>query len=457
MVDRKENRHNNDKFIAMTTEPVQRLILKLALPTVISMLVTSLYSLTDTYFVGRISTQATAAVGVTFAVMSVIQAIGFFFGHGSGNFISRRLGARDTAAAQQMSTTGFVYAFLFGILITAVGLLSLERFSILLGSTPTILPYTKAYLGIILLGAPFFTSSLVLNNQMRFQGNAMYAMVGIVSGAVLNVILAPLFIFVFRLGISGAAIATVISQVFSFCLLLVMDYRSGGIHIQLNKFVPSWAFVGEIIRGGTPSLCRQGLACLATLLLNVTAGAYGDAAIAGMSIVTRVCFFIYAFLIGLGQGFQPVCGFNYGAHLFERVRQGFNFSVGAGFVLLTVICSVAIFFAPEIVGTFRHDPEVIAIGTVALRYQLAILPFSSFNTVSNMMLQTIRMSVRASLLASARQGLFFIPLILILPRIAGLRGVEVCQSIADVLTFALTIPLTLPVLRSMKTSAKVHK
>ncbi len=451
------NDKENAKFIEMTTAPVHRLILKLALPTIISMLVTSLYNLTDTYFVGRISTQATAAVGVSFAVMSIIQAVGFFFGHGSGNFISRKLGARDIESAQKMSTTGFVYAFLFGIVITAFGLLFLHPLSIILGSTPTILPYTKTYLGIILIAAPFFTSSLVLNNQMRFQGNAMYAMIGVVSGVILNVILAPLLIFVFNLGIAGAAIATVISQLFSFCLLLIMDFRSGGIHIQLKKFVPSWAFVNEIIKGGTPSLCRQGLACLATLLLNVAAGTYGDAAIAGMSIVTRISFFTYAFMIGLGQGFQPVCGFNYGAHLYSRVRQGFWFCTISGFLLLATICSVAIFFAPELVETFRHDPEVVAVGAVALRFQLAILPFSSFNTASNMMLQTIRMSGRASLLASARQGLFFIPLILILPHFFGLIGVEVCQTVCDVLTLILTIPLTLPVLSAMRANKSVSK
>lgn len=443
-----------EKYHSMTTEPVPRLILKLALPTIISMLVTSLYNLTDTYFVGQISTQATAAVGVSFAVMSIIQAIGFFFGHGSGNFISRKLGARDTEAAQQMSTTGFVYAFLAGILIAVFGLLLLEPLCILLGSTPTILPYTKTYLGIILLGAPFFTSSLVLNNQMRFQGNAMYAMIGIISGAVLNVLLAPLLIFGFDMGIAGAGIATVVSQIFSFLLLLVMDYRSGGIYIRLSKFAPSWKLIDEIIRGGSPSLCRQGLACLATLLLNVAAGTYGDAAIAGMSIVTRVTFFIYAFLIGIGQGFQPVCGFNYGARLYKRVHEGFYFSVCTGFFFLLIISISAFYFAPQIIETFRHDPEVVAVGVVALRFQLVILPFSAYNTMSNMMLQTIRFSGRATLLASARQGLFFIPLILILPHFYGILGVEICQSLSDTLTLLLTIPLTQPVLHSMKRFSK---
>ncbi len=439
-----------DKYITMTTSPVPSLIMKLAIPTIISMLVTSLYNLADTYFVGHISTQATAAVGVSFAAMSVIQAIGFFFGHGSGNFISRKLGERDIAAAQKMATTGFVYAFLIGLLLTILGLVFLEPLSLLLGSTPTILPYTKTYLGIILLGAPFFTSSLVLNNQMRFQGNAAYAMVGIVSGAVLNVILAPILIFVFHMGIAGAGIATITCQFFSFILLLIMDQRSSNIHIQLTRFVPSRSYIDEIIKGGSPSLCRQGLACLATLMLNVAAGAYGDAAIAGMSIVTRVCFFVYAFLIGLGQGFQPVCGFNYGAKLYLRVREGFRFSVTAGSSFLLVVSTLGFIFAPEIVETFRSDPEVVAVGSVALRCQLAVLPLSAFTTMSNMMLQTIRFSVRATILASARQGLFFLPLIIILPHFLGLTGVEICQSLSDVLTLLLTIPLTVPVLRKMK-------
>jgi len=442
--------NTEDKYITMTTSPVPKLIIKLAIPTIISMLVTSLYNLADTYFVGHISTQATAAVGVSFAAMSVIQAIGFFFGHGSGNFISRKLGAREIPAAQQMATTGFVYAFLVGLVLMILGLFFLEPLSILLGSTPTILPYTKTYLGIILLGAPFFTSSLVLNNQMRFQGNAAYAMVGIVSGAVLNVILAPILIFVFDMGIAGAGIATITSQFFSFILLLFMDQRSSNIHIRLTKFVPSKNFIDEIIKGGSPSLCRQGLACLATLMLNIAAGTYGDAAIAGMSIVTRVCFFVFAFLIGLGQGFQPVCGFNYGAKIYGRVREGFRFSVTSGSIFLVIVSTLGFIFAPEIVETFRRDPAVVSVGAVALRCQLAVLPLSAFTTISNMMLQTIRMSVRATILASARQGVFFIPLILILPHFIGLTGVEICQSLSDILTLLLTIPLTIPVLHKMK-------
>lgn len=446
--------NQKEKFLQMTTEAVPKLILKLAVPTIVSMLITALYSIADTFFVGRINTQATAAVGVAFSIMSIIQAVGFFFGHGSGNFISRKLGERDTDSAEHMAITGFILALAGGVLITVLGEIFLEELCIMLGSTPTILPHARNYLGIILLGAPFMTSSLVLNNQMRFQGNAVYAMVGIVSGVILNIILTPIFIFVFDMGVSGAAIGTVISQIFSFMLLLYMDSKGSNIRLKISKFKPNARYIKEIAHGGSPSLSRQGLASIATLLLNVAAGQYGDAAIAAMSIVNRFCFFVFSILLGLGQGFQPVCGFNYGAKLYGRVLQGFWFCVKTGFFILGTFSVLGFIFAPEIVETFRHDADVIAVGAVALRFQLIIFPFNVFVTISNMMLQTIRKSGRAILLASARQGLFFIPLILVLPYFFGLTGVEICQTISDVLTFILAIPLTAGVIREMKQQMK---
>ncbi len=338
-----------------------------------------------------------------------------------------------------------------GIFLAVVGLIFLTPLSLALGSTPTILPYTEKYLGIILLGAPFMTASLVLNNQIRFQGNAAYAMVGIVSGAVINVILDPILIFVFDMGISGAALATVISQICSFSLLLYMCRKGGNIRIRFRNFTPSLAFIKEIIGGGSPSLARQGLASVATILLNVAAGAYGDAAIAGMSIVTRIAMFINAFLIGFGQGFQPVCGFNYGAGLYARVRQGFWFCVKVGFIFLLVCALAGMGFAEEIVSLFRKgDPDVIAVGAAALRWQFITFPLGSWIVMSNMMLQTIRKPVKATIISSARQGLFFIPLIFILPHYLGLQGVEMCQAVADLLTFILAIPLTCSVLNEMK-------
>lgn len=445
-------RHSTkDNYLYLTTTPVPRLIVSLAVPTIISMLVTSFYNMADTYFVGKINTQSTAAVGIVFSVMSIIQAVGFFFGHGSGNYISRKLGAQETGNAEKMAATGFFWALFMGIFLAVVGLIFLTPLSLALGSTPTILPYTEKYLGIILLGAPFMTASLVLNNQIRFQGNAAYAMVGIVSGAVINVILDPILIFVFDMGISGAALATVISQICSFSLLLYMSRKGGNIRIRFKNFTPSLAFIKEIIGGGTPSLARQGLASVATILLNVAAGAYGDAAIAGMSIVTRIAMFINAFLIGFGQGFQPVCGFNYGAGLYARVRQGFWFCVKVGFIFLLVCALAGMGFAEEIVSLFRKgDPDVIAVGAAALRWQFITFPLGSWIVMSNMMLQTIRKPVKATIISSARQGLFFIPLIFILSHYLGLQGVEMCQAVADLLTFILAIPLTCSVLNEMK-------
>ena len=445
-------RHSTkDNYLYLTTTPVPRLIVSLAVPTIISMLVTSFYNMADTYFVGKINTQSTAAVGIVFSVMSIIQAVGFFFGHGSGNYISRKLGAQETGNAEKMAATGFFWALFMGIFLAVVGLIFLTPLSFALGSTPTILPYTEKYLGIILLGAPFMTASLVLNNQIRFQGNAAYAMVGIVSGAVINVILDPILIFVFDMGISGAALATVISQICSFSLLLYMGRKGGNIRIRFKNFTPSLAFIKEIIGGGTPSLARQGLASVATILLNVAAGAYGDAAIAGMSIVTRIAMFINAFLIGFGQGFQPVCGFNYGAGLYARVRQGFWFCVKVGFIFLLVCALAGMGFAEEIVSLFRKgDPDVIAVGAAALRWQFITFPLGSWIVMSNMMLQTIRKPVKATIISSARQGLFFIPLIFILSHYLGLQGVEMCQAVADLLTFILAIPLTCSVLNEMK-------
>lgn len=439
-----------DKFTQMTTESVPHLITRLAVPTIVSMLVTAMYSMADTFFVGRLSTQATAAVGISFSIMSVIQAVGYFFGHGSGNFISRKLGERDTDAAEHMAITGFVLALCGGAAITVLGELFLEPLCVLLGSTPTILDDAMTYLGIVLLGAPFMASSLVLNNQMRFQGNAVYAMYGIVSGVVLNIILTPVLIFACGLGIAGAAIGTVVSQFCSFCLLLYMDSRGNNIRLRITKLSINRRYIKEIIYGGSPSLSRQALASLATMLLNVAAGVYGDAAIAAMSIVTRLCFFIFSILLGFGQGFQPVCGFNYGAKLYGRVLQGFWFCIKAGIVLLGTFSILGIIFAPQLIAVFRHDPDVISVGTVALRFQLAVFPLNVFVTISNMMLQTIRKSGKAVLLASARQGLFFIPLILVLPQLWGLTGVEVTQAISDVLTFLLAVPLMASVIREMR-------
>jgi len=443
---------NNYDFL--TTAPVEKVISTMAVPTILSMLVTSIYNIVDTYFVGQLNTQATAAVGIAFPIMSIIQAVGFFFGQGSGTFISRELGAKELRPAQQMASTAFFSAFAFGLLITILGLVFLQPLSVMMGSTPTILPYSMRYLGIILLGAPIMTCSMVLNNQMRFQGNALKAMYGMMTGAALNVVLVPLFTFTFGMGITGTAIGTVLSQLFGFVVLLIMSRQPDNISIRLSNFAlrsDKGNIAKEILRGGTPSLTRQGLACISTALLNVAAGHYGDAAIAGMSIVTRITFLIFAVIIGIGHGFQPLCGFNYGARLFKRVRAGYMFSVKLSVAFLLLCCVPAFIFAENVVDVLRHDPEVVKVGAAALRWQLLTLPFAAVITISNMALQTSGRSLSANLLAASRNGIFFIPTIIILPHLCGLLGVEIAQTVSDTLSFMLCVPLIYSYFKSIAT------
>lgn len=445
------NELQEQKFLRMTTEPVERLVCAMAAPTIVSMLVTACYNMADTYFVGKINNSATGAVGVVFSLMAIIQAAGFFFGHGSGNYISRKLGQQETEDAAKMAATGFFLSLLAGLLIALLGEIFLTPLARLLGSTETILPYARSYLRLILIGAPYMTASFVLNNQLRFQGSATYGMVGIVAGAVLNVGLDPLFIFAFRMDVAGAALATIISQFASFCLLLLGCTRGGNLRIRVKNLTISRLYLREIVKGGLPSLCRQGLASVATICLNRGAGVYGDAAVAAMSVVNRAMYLAQAALIGFGQGYQPVCGFNYGAALYDRVKKGYWFCVKVSTAFLAVVSVAGLLFAPEIIGFFRNDPEVISFGTRALRLQCCTFFLCGFNMMSSMLTQTINKVRQATVLAMARQGLFFIPAVLILPHLIGALGIQLSQPISDVCSFALTIPLTVQVLREMKT------
>ena len=446
-----------DNYTYLTQAPVHRVIITMAIPTIISMLVTGLYNIADTFFVGKIDTQATAAVGVVFSLMFFVQAMGFFFGHGSGNYISRELGARRHENAVKMASTGFFSSFLVGVIVLTLGEIFLTPLSLMLGSTPTILPYTEDYMQVILLGAPFLTSSLTLNNQMRLQGNANFAMYGIVTGAILNVVLDPILIFTCGLGVSGAAWATVIGQAVSFFILFLMTRRGENIAIHFRNFSPSLQRYKEIFYGGSPSMMRQGLACIATMSLNLAAGAYGDSAIAAMSIVGRIAMLSFAVVIGLGQGFQPVCGFCYGAGLYDRLKEAYRFTVIIGTSFLIVICIIGWIISGSLIGVFRDDPKVIAIGVVALRWQLCTFPLNSLILASNMLAQTCRKPWRANILAAARQGLFFIPLIFILPSYFGLLGVEMCQAVSDVLSFTLTVPIVIYTFREFTREAAAKK
>ena len=441
-----------DRHTYLTETPIPRLIWALAVPTIISMMVTGIYNTADTYFVGRISTEATAAVGLVFSIMAIIQALGFFCGQGSGNCLSRMLGAGRRQDAEEMAATGFALALLLGAAVAVLGNLFAERLADFIGATEASRGDTMAYMRIILIGAPFTMGQFVINNQLRFQGSAMYAMVGLMLGAVMNIGLDPLLIFVFGLGIRGAAIATVMGQVTSFAALLIGSHRGENLRLRARNIRMTGANLLQIANGGMPSLARQGLAAVSTLLLNRFARVCGgDAAIAGMSIVTRVLMLNVSLLIGFGQAYQPVCSYNYGAGRLTRVRAGFFYCLRYGTLMMTAAAVLCELFAPTVVGWFRDDPAVIPIGARALRWQASVLPLLTASILTNMMLQSMGKGVKASITSSARNGIFFIPLILLLPHFFGLAGVEMTQAWADVLTFLLAVPMAYSELRKMKT------
>jgi putative MATE family efflux protein len=439
----------DEKYRLMTTAPVEGLVVRLAVPSIVIMMVSAMYNMADTYFVSSLGTSAIAGVGVSFPLMAVIQAAGFFFGHGSGNFISRALGARKGADAEKMAATGFFSAFIVGAVIAVFGTVFLTSLARLLGSTATVLPYARDYLRFILLGAPFMVASFMQNNLLRYQGSSFYGMIGMVCGAVINVGLDPLFIFGLGLGVKGAALATMLSQMVSCVLLFVVgSTRQGNVRILPRNFSPSIAKYQEILRGGSPSLLRQCVAGLAVILLNRAAGAYSDAVIAAISIVNRVCLMTGSAIIGFGQGFQPVCGFNYGAKCYDRVKKAFWFCLRLSTVLLVILAVTCFLFAPDIIAIFRKDDaEVIRVGTLALRAQCFSFPFLGWLLLVGFMLQTMGKGIPASILAFSRQGLFLIPFVFILVPALGVLGIQICTPIADFCAFLLALPFGIKTLR----------
>ena len=438
------------QFRRMTETPIPQLVLSLAAPTILSMLITSIYNLADTFFVGQISTSASGAVGVVSSLMAIIQALGFMLGHGAGTIISRSLGSRDTTAATRFASTSFFTALVFGVVLAVAGLGTLPHFMMLLGSTETILPHACAYARPILIAAPLMISSLVMNNILRYEGKASFAMIGLVTGGVLNIALDPLFMFVFGLGTAGAGIATALSQSISFCILLSMFLRGKTVsQFRLSAVTREARDFGRILLGGAPSFGRQGLNSIGGMLLNLAARSYGDAAVAGMSIVSRIFMFIISVAIGVGQGLQTVASFNYGARKYRRVRQAAIFTIEAAFCMLVVLVGLCWVNGDALVRLFRDDPAVTAVALPAFHYQCLAMLLQPIIVVANMTFQSVGASGRATFLACCRQGVFFIPLILILPRTHGLFGVEICQPIADVLTFLVSLPFLIAFLQQL--------
>ena len=430
-----------EHYEKMTKTPVRRLVIKLAVPTIISMLVSSIYNMADTFFVAQLGTSAAGAVGIVFSVMAVIQAIGFTIGMGGGNIASRKLGAKDEEEANRYASSGFFLGLVLSLILAIFGTIFIDDFMRVLGATETILPYARDYARDRLLASPVMCLSFIMNNYFRAEGKAFYGMVGITAGGVLNIVLDPIFIFTFGLGTAGAAIATALSQFISFIILLIL-FLKGKSNLRLSiKYVSfKSVYYRNILVTGLPTLARQGLASLASIALNVMAATYGDAAVAAMSIANRITFFLFSFMLGLGQGFQPVAAFNYGAKRYDRVHDATKFTSAISTLLMIVVAIICFIFARPLIMLFRRDDlDVISIGVVTLRAQSLALILTGITTVTNMALQSTGQAGRATLLAMCRQGFFFIPLVLILPHFIGLLGVQLAQSIADVLTFLVSL------------------
>lgn len=441
----------DNMYRKMTETPIPRLVITLGIPTTLSMLITNIYNMADTYFVGKLGTSASGAVGIVFGLMAIIQAFGFMCGHGAGSIISRRLGMKDSETASCYATTGFVYSLIIGGLITLVGFCFFEPILYLLGSTPTILPYAKQYAFYILLCAPVMTGSFVLNNILRYEGKASFAMIGLITGGILNIFGDWLLMRKFGMDIRGAGLSTAISQCISFLLLLsIFLFGKTECRLSLRRFSTHFTEIFAIVKTGFSSLLRQGLNSISTMFLNNLAGTFGgDSAVAALTIVNRICFLAFAIGLGIGQGFQPVASFNYGAGKYSRVRKSFTFTFIASEVLLGILSIIGMCLSPILVGFFRDDPEVIAIGTLALRIQLLALFFQPLTICANMMFQSIGKNVRASILSALRSGLIFIPAILILSALFQLNGVLATQTTSDLTACIISIPFVIHFIKTL--------
>lgn len=439
------------QYEKMTETPIPKLIVSLAIPTIISMMVTNLYNLADSYFVSQLGTSASGAIGIVFSLMAILQAMGFMLGHGSGSIISRKLGAHDDESATKFASSSFFLAIAGGTLLGVLCIVFIKPLMRFLGSTETILPYAETYGFFILISAPAMVSGCVMNNILRYEGKAALAMIGLTSGAVLNIIGDPILIFGCNMGMVGAGLSTAISQYISSFILLCMFAKGRTTsRLSLKCITKDFNDVLEILKTGFPSLTRQGLSCISTTMLNQSAGLYGDAAIAAMSIVSRVSMLLFSVCIGIGQGFQPVSAFNYGAKKYLRLRKAFIFTAVFSTCVIGMISILGMAESGNIIAQFRDDRDVIEIGTFALRAQLAGMIFCPVAVCSNMLFQSIGKSRRATFLSALRSGVCFIPAILILSKLFGITGIEITQLVADILVFAITVPCTIPFLRQLK-------
>lgn len=435
------NEREEKQYQKMTMTPVSKLVIMLGIPTTISMLITNIYNMADTYFVSQISVTASGATGIVFALMAILQAFGFMFGHGAGSHISRQLGARKVEKAKIYASTSFFLAMLVGSAIGIFGLIFLKPLVLLLGSTSTILNDAMIYATFILIAGPAMTVGCVLNNILRYEGKATFAMIGLTAGGILNMVLDPIFIFSLHMGIAGAGLSTTLSQYIS-VVLLISPFMRGKTVTRINHryITKQLSDVKNIIITGLPSLMRQGLNCLSTTFLNIQASVYGDEAIAAMSIVSRCGNLLFSFALGIAQGFQPVSAYNYGAQKYQRVRKAALFTMVFGSCVLAILCGICYFNAENIIMLFRNEETIVRIGSQALRYLCLLLYTLPISAVGNMMFQSVGKSGRALFLACIQSGFIFIPLILIFPHFIGLTGIEIAQPCAYLISALITIP-----------------
>lgn len=445
------------QYKKMTETPIKKLVLKLAIPTVISMLVTSIYNMADTFFVSQLGKSASGAVGVVFSLMAVIQAIGFTLGQGAGNVIARLLGVKDYDESNNYASTSFFTGAVSGLIITVVGILNIESLMSMLGATVTVVPYAKTYAFYILLGAPIMVCSFVMNNILRSEGKSLFAMVGLVTGGILNMFLDPLLIFGFDMGIAGAAIATLLSQCVSFCILLSVFVTKKSVTRFNVKYIRNYFItIKEIILTGIPSFCRQGLASISTIILNNQAGLFGgDAALSAMGIVSKIYMALFSVGIGIAQGYQPVAGFSYGAKLWKRLKEAFLFTYGVTTCTMIVFAICTYFGAPYIIPAFIDDPEVIEIGIRALRFQSYAIAFLPINVMTNMTYQSTGQKIKAVVLACCRNGICLIPALIILPALFELTGIEMSQAVADLVSGIIALPFMFLILKDINNKEEI--
>ena len=424
---------------AILNDALLPILIKTSIPTIIGMLVMVIYNLTDTFFVGILNNKSmTAAIGIVFSFMSFIQALGFWFGYGSGNIMSKKIGEQNEDEAKNLASIGIFFAISSGLIIAFLSQIFIIPLAKFLGGNASndLLKFTMDYLQIIILSIPFGLYSLTVYNQLRLCGNVKEGMTGLLFGMITNMILDPVMMFTLKLGFIGAGYATLTGQIVGSFVLTYFSFKSGNISLNLNF---NKERIYHILAGGMPNFLRQSITSIALILLNITAAKYGDSLLAALTVSSRISALAYMIMIGWSQGFQPICAMNYGAMKYTRVQEAFKLTAIIGSIFLVFSAILLYVFSNELVKTMTADREVISISVQILHMQCITLPFVGFFAVSSMLLQNIGKYLMASILSVSRQGIFFIPLLYILSGLFSQYGIYLLQPVADILSFALAV------------------